>query len=225
MVARRWYGDACGTALALELIGERWALLVMRELMFGGRRFGQLRASLTGISANILTQRLESLEGIGLVLRRSLAPLDAGNVYELTPWGYQSEEAMRCLGRWAVMGARPDVTLPLSPAAMMMSFRTLFSPVRAQGLDFDCALDFGSDAFTVGISEGIIEIVRGKPSDCSVGFVAGTKALAEVVYAGRALAVAEAAGDLIVLGDRRLAELFCTLFPLPELIEGVSATG
>src|SRR6266700_3249745 len=87
---KRWYDDACGTALALELVGERWALLIVRELMFGPRRFSQLRASLNGISANVLTQRLEGLEVAGIVIRRKLPPpADDVQVYELTPWGYE----------------------------------------------------------------------------------------------------------------------------------------
>jgi len=71
---RRRYDDACGTAHGLELIGERWALLVVRELMFGPKRFGDLRASLPGLSANVLTQRLEGLEAAGVVVRRKLPP-------------------------------------------------------------------------------------------------------------------------------------------------------
>ncbi len=84
---KRWYDDACGTALGLELVGERWSLLIVRELMFGGRRFSELRGSLPGISANILTMRLEGLERIGIVQRRTLPPPASVQIYELTPWG------------------------------------------------------------------------------------------------------------------------------------------
>src|ERR1051325_6566931 len=88
---KRWYDDACGTALALELIGERWSLLIIRELMFGGRRFSDLRSSLPGISANILPQRLERLERIGITKRRKLPPPASVQIYELTPPGYEAE--------------------------------------------------------------------------------------------------------------------------------------
>ncbi|MFY0579991.1 winged helix-turn-helix transcriptional regulator [Cystobacter fuscus] len=71
---KRWYDDACGTAHALELVGERWALLIVRELMFGARRFSELRGDLPGISANVLTQRLEGLEATGILTRRKLPP-------------------------------------------------------------------------------------------------------------------------------------------------------
>ena len=70
----RWYEDACGTAFAMELVGERWSLLVMRELMLGPRRFSKLRAALNGISAKVLTERLESLERAGAVIKRTLPP-------------------------------------------------------------------------------------------------------------------------------------------------------
>ncbi|MBV8962034.1 MAG: helix-turn-helix transcriptional regulator, partial [Hyphomicrobiales bacterium] len=87
ILGRRWYDDACGTALALELIGERWSLLIVRELMFGGRRFSDLRSGMPGVSANTLAQRLERLERVGIVQRRRLAPPASVQIYELTPWG------------------------------------------------------------------------------------------------------------------------------------------
>src|SRR3712207_2524226 len=93
--SKRRYDDACGTAHALDLIGERWALLVMRELMLGPKRFGDLRRDLPGISANVLTQRLEGLEAAGLLVRRRLAPPASAQVYELTPWGYEAEQIGR----------------------------------------------------------------------------------------------------------------------------------
>ena len=70
----RRYEDACGTALGLEILGERWALLVVRELMLGPKRFGDLRGSLPGLSANVLTQRLEGLEAAGVLVKRRLPP-------------------------------------------------------------------------------------------------------------------------------------------------------
>src|SRR4051794_26728341 len=98
---RRRYEDACGAAHALDLVGERWALLVMRELMFGPKRFSDLRADLPGISANVLTQRLEGLAAAGVPLRRKLPPPASAQVYELTAWGYESEPIFQALGRWA----------------------------------------------------------------------------------------------------------------------------
>ena len=109
--SRRRYEDACGTAHALDLIGERWALLVMRELMLGPKRFSDIRADLPGISANTLTQRLEGLEQRGLVVRQKLPPPASGQVYGLTEWGYQAEPIMQA--RWAAgRRARRATTRP-----------------------------------------------------------------------------------------------------------------
>src|SRR6476469_370519 len=97
--SRRRYDDACGAAHGLDLVGERWALLVIRELMLGPKRFGDLRRDLPGISANVLTQRLEGLEAAGVLARRKLPPPASVQVYELTAWGYESEQIFQALGR------------------------------------------------------------------------------------------------------------------------------
>ena len=104
----RPYDDACGTAHALELVGERWALLVARELMLGPRRFSDLRAALPGLSANVLTQKLAGLEDSGVIRRRRLEPPAGVQVYELTDWGLELEEALKVLGRWAARSPRHD---------------------------------------------------------------------------------------------------------------------
>src|SRR3712207_3449963 len=114
--SRRRYEDACGAAHALDLVGERWALLVMRELMLGPKRFSDLRADLPGISANVLTQRLEGLEAAGVLVRRKLPPPASVQVYELTPWGYESEPIFQALGRWAARSDRKSTRLNSSHA-------------------------------------------------------------------------------------------------------------
>jgi DNA-binding HxlR family transcriptional regulator len=211
----RWYDDACGTALALELVGERWSLLIVRELMFGGRRFGELKASLPGISANILTQRLEGLEASGILTKRKLPPPASVQVYELTPWGYESETAIKELGRWAVRSPTHDSSLPLSAASIMMSFRTMLSAERAAGLAATIAFRFAGETFAGRIEGGSIAVTRGeKPADLVIDTDPMT--LASVVYGGRPIADVEAEGTLRLEGDRALAERFPELFVLPE---------
>ena len=212
----RWYDDACGTALALELVGERWSLLIVRELMFGGRRFGELKGSLPGISANVLTQRLEGLEASGVLTRRKLPPPASAHVYELTPWGYESETAIQELGRWAVRSPKHDPTLPLSAASLMMSFRTMYAAERAGGLRARLAFRLGSESFVAELGE-TIEIGRGE-SDAHLAFESDPVTMASIVYGGRPIADAEAAGALTLTGDRALAERFVTFFPLPAKI-------
>ena len=143
----KWYDDACGTAFALELLGERWALLIIREMMFGGRRFSDLRAGLPWISAKVLTERLEGLERAGIVHRRQLPPPASAQIYELTDWGYQAEETIQALGRWAACSPDHDPALPLSAASLMMSFRTMFDARRAKGLALTGAIRVGSESF------------------------------------------------------------------------------
>jgi DNA-binding HxlR family transcriptional regulator/putative sterol carrier protein len=216
---RRWYDDACGTALALELVGERWALLIVRELMFGPRRFSQLRASLPGISANVLTQRLEGLEVAGILMRRKLPPpADDVQVYELTPWGYESETAIQELGRWAVRSTQHDPTLPLSAASIMMSFRTMVDRARAGKNRMTAGFRLGNESFLATIDDEGIAVRRAETAEADFVIEAKPTALAAVVYGGMPLAEAESAGMLKISGDRKLAERFTTLFPLPAKI-------
>lgn len=212
---KRWYDDACGTALALELVGERWSLLIVRELMFGPRRFGELRSGLPGISANVLTQRLEGLEAAGVVVRAKLAPPASVQVYGLTQWGYESEVAIQELGRWAVRSPRHDTTLPLSPASIMMSFRTMIARDRAAMLSDSVGFRFGAEMFLARVGDGGITIRREDPSGADLVLTTDPMTLASIVYGGRPIADAEAAGVLQVEGDRAVLDRFVTLFVLP----------
>ncbi|MGH6613933.1 winged helix-turn-helix transcriptional regulator [Sphingomonas sp.] len=212
---KRWYDDACGTALAMELVGERWSLLIVRELMFGPRRFGELRAGLPGISANVLTQRLEGMELAGIVERQKLPPPASVQVYGLTVWGYQSEIAIQELGRWAVRSPAHDPTLPLSAASIMMSFRTMYARERAAGLDATIGFRFGAETFVAELSPDGIPIRRADPSDADLILSTTPMMMAATVYGGLPVADAEAAGAMSVQGDRALLDRFLTLFPLP----------
>ena len=209
---KRWYDDACGTALALELVGERWSLLIVRELMFGPRRFGELKTSLTGISANVLTLRLEGLEQAGILIRRRLPPPANVQVYELTAWGYESETAIQELGRWAVRSPAHDPTLPLSAASLMMSARTMY----AGGMQATVGFRLGRESFVATLKPETIAIRRDDPTRADVVFEADQHAIAAVIYGGRPLADALADGSIRLTGDRAVAEHYLTRFPLPE---------
>lgn len=220
---KRWYDDACGTAFALELIGERWAILIMRELMFGPRRFGELRRDLPRISANILTQRLNQLEENRILRRRSLPPPASVQVYELTDWGYEAEELVQILGRWATRHPDHDPTLPLSAASIMMSFRTMFDAERAGDINARVGFRLGNDGFVVHIHERRVDTARTEPDDVDVLFEGKPTGLAAAVYDGETFADLAKAGFLLVTGDRGLANTFTTLFPLPDKLPEGSA--
>src|SRR4051812_38430679 len=214
----RHYEDACAAAHALDLVGERWALLVMRELMLGPKRFGDLRASLPGISANVLTQRLESLEAIGALKRRKLPPPASVQVYELTPWGYESEPIFQALGRWAARSPSHDPTLPLSAVSLMLSFRTMFDPARARGFAARIGFRIGEESFLVTIKGGRLKASRAALDDAQATFTGPAPAIAAAVYGDVPLSALEKQGALSVEGDRALAKRFVTLFPLPAKV-------
>ena len=205
-------------AHALELIGERWALIVLRELLLGPKRFGELRADIPGISANTLTQRLEGLEANGLLVRRKLLPPANAQVYELTEWGYQVEPISQALGRWATRSPLHDPAAPISAVSVLLSFRTMFHRGRARGIDARIGFRFGDYAYLGHLTEAGFPIARGPIEDADVTFVGDARALAGAVYGGVPLAALETAGALTVTGDRALAERFLTLFPLPEKV-------
>ena len=210
---KRRYDDACGTAHALELIGDRWTLLVLRELMLGGRRFSQLRGDLPGISANVLAQRLIELERRGLAVRRQLPPPASVQVYEATPWGLEVEPIVQALGRWAARSPDHDPTLPLSGVSLMLSFGTMFDPDRAKKFDGRIGFRLGPDSYLARIRKGRFKVVRGEAGASDVLFTASPTAIAAVVYGGAPI------DSVQVEGDRALAERFVKMFPLPAKVD------
>jgi len=214
MSPKRSNGDGCAAAHGLDLVGERWALLVVRELLLGPKRFTDLRAGLAGISPNVLTQRLEDLERSAIVRRRKLPPPAAAWVYELTPWGLELEPVVTALGRWAARSPfLPQGTLNVD--SLILSFRTMFSPAAAAGLSATIELHIGQDRFQARIRRGQLELVRGSAGAADATIEGDSMALASVTYGGRKLAEALRAGDISIEGDKATARRFFTLFPLP----------
>ena len=213
--SRRRYDDACGTAHALDLIGERWALLIMRELMFGPKRFSDIRADLPGISANVLTQRLESLEADGILFRRKLPPPASAQVYELTEWGYQAKPVMGALGRWATRSPGHDPGLHFSPVSLMLSFQAMGQPGLPKDIDATIAFRLGRETYRLRIRDGAIGVERGVTEGADLVFTGTPAEIGAAVYGGVPLAALETEGALTIEGDRALAERFVTLFPLP----------
>ncbi|MBS7668914.1 transcriptional regulator [Croceicoccus sp. 1NDH52] len=202
----------------MEIIGERWSLLVMRELMLGALRFSQIRANLPGISAKILTERLEKLELAGVLVRRMLPPPASVQVYELTEWGYEAEFVMQALGRWSVRSRDHDPTLPLTPVSAMLSLRTMIDPARAEDMDITVAFRFATDAFIAKLAGGELKIERAHDArETDLTFEAASpNAILPYFYGKRPLDEVEAETGLIVKGDRALADRFAGLFGLPS---------
>ncbi len=212
----RRYHDACGAAHGLDLVGERWALLVIRELMMGPRRFSDLRKDLCGLSANVLTQRLEGLEASGVVRRRKLPPPASVQVYELTDWGYEIEPVFMVLGRWAARSPQHDPTLPISAVSIMQSFRTMFDATRAQGAEMRLGFALDEDCMVVCVTGGAIHAARGEVEGCDVVVRASAQAVAAAVYGKVPLSALEAEGAMTIEGDQAMFERFVDFFHLPE---------
>lgn len=197
----------------MELLGERWAMLVLRELAYGPRRFSELKGDLVGISANVLTQRLTELEARSLVRKMRLPPPASVQVYEATDWGLEVVPLIASLGRWAARSPWHDPTLQMSHVSVMMSFQTLISPELAKGLDARIGFRFGETSYVATVRDGRLEVNRTKVEDCDVVFTGAPSDIAAVIHGG-------APFDLIrVEGDMELARRFVKLFPLPAKVE------
>ena len=215
----KWYADACGTAFAMELVGERWSMLIIRELMLGGRRFSDLRGSLPGISAKVLSERLTGLEQAGVVIRRKLPPPAPAQVYELTEWGYLAEPAIQELGRWAARSPRHDPALPLSPVGFMLSLRTMIDNEEAKAFDAVIGFETGGGSFVGRLAEGQLPIARGGTAGADTVFRAPTPMeLAALFYGKVPPGEWERAPGRAIDGDRVLARRFLDLFSLPEKV-------
>jgi DNA-binding HxlR family transcriptional regulator len=196
----------------MELLGERWAMLVLRELAYGPRRFSELKADLAGISANVLTQRLTELESRSLVRRTKLPPPASVQVYEATEWGLEVVPLIASLGRWAARSPWHDPTLQMSHVSVMMSLQTLISPALAAGLDARIGFKFGDTSYVATVLDGRLDVERTAAENCDVLFSGAPSEVAAVIHGG-------APFELICIdGDIALAKRFVKLFPLPPKI-------
>lgn len=216
MTKGRSYDDGCATAHALDLIGERWALLVVRELLFGAKRFTDLRNELRTISPNVLTQRLEALEETGIVRRRKLPPPAASWIYELTEWGQELEETIIVLGRWAARSPFMEQGLPISRAGLLLALKAMYRPGADGG--FSVRLDFPEGAALVeGKADGLDVRTEETAATGAEATLSGTAAAIDaIVFGGRPLDAAQASGEVRMSGDPAAAARFLRAFPLPD---------
>ena len=203
----------------MELVGERWSMLIIRELMLGGRRFSDIRARLPGISAKVLTERLNGLEQAGVLVKRKLPPPAEVQVYELTEWGYLAEPAIQELGRWAAQSTSHDPTLPLSPVSFMLSMRTMVDKEALKALTGTIGFETGGESFVGRLENGTLPIERGDTAGADTVFRATTPMeLAALFYGKMPLGEWEREAGRDVEGDRVLARRYLDLFSLPEKV-------
>lgn len=208
----RQYDDPCGIARALNLIGERWALLVVRELLFGPKRFTDLRAGLPTASQNVLSHRLRELEKSGIVSRRKTGP----RMYELTRRGYGLRPVVIELAKWGCHMPTAS-SADLSVAALIFAMLTTFSPTHAGDLRATYRLRVDEDDFRASVADGQVDIAHGTVENPDAVIETDRVTLRNLVFAGARLADASNAGTVLVQGDEQLAARFLSVFPRPAV--------
>jgi DNA-binding HxlR family transcriptional regulator len=216
VVGRRKYDDGCAIAQALDVIGERWALLVVRDLVLGPKRFTDLLAGLHGVSSDVLTQRLRDLGEAGVVRRRRLGPPASSWVYELTEWGAELEEIILGLAHWVHKSPKMRYDLPLGADSLMLSLKTRFHPPAADGVDATVGLHLGDAHFRVHIADGQLVIDRGDADGTDLILETDQTTLLSLLSPDGSVDDALAGGQLRLSGDKAVAEKFRGLFPISE---------
>ncbi len=209
------YGQYCPMALALERLGERWTLLIVRDLLAGPRRYSDLQTGLPGIGTNILASRLKGLVEMGLVEKRELPPPAASTVYELTAAGRGLGPTLIELGRWG-MQFLPEQDFDPAQIAEALRSRYFLVLDRNPRAEYTIALGFEDQPVTVELGPGRYEVEEGSPADASVRMKGTAVVFTELLMLGRPVAEAAAAGDLLVEGDIAAAEEFVRCVQLVE---------
>jgi DNA-binding HxlR family transcriptional regulator len=207
MTTSRRYRDGCAIATALDYVGERWALLIARELLLGPKRFTDLQAGLPNVGPKMLAQRLRDLEGGGVVRRRTLPPPAASQVYELTEWGARLDPVIVALGHWGA--AAPDRSDdPVSADSAMIRLRGLFRPQPERPWTATYEVRLGHYRFTIRIVEGrLADMSRGEPYDQPDAVIeSDPDCLSRVLEEEQALTKAIDEGRLTITGDDQAAQ-------------------
>ena len=196
----RTYGDACGIARALDVVGERWALLVVRELLLGPQRFSDLRRALVNASSNLVADRLRELEERGVVRRRKLAPPAGSSVYELTEWGRDLEPIVLALGTWGVHAPLPPEPVALSATSALIALRSFAHPDRKTPAA-TWHLELDDRVWTIRIAAGRVDVRPGEPSQADVNLKTDPTTFAAMLDNPKALDNAVSGGNAVVTGD------------------------
>ncbi|MGW5686897.1 winged helix-turn-helix transcriptional regulator [Nonomuraea sp. NPDC003754] len=203
MTGKRTYGQACPIAHALDMIGERWALLVVRELRLGPRRYADLQAALPGIGPSVLAQRLRDLEAVGVLRRRTLPPPAASRTYELTEWGAELEPVFAALRTWGMRSPVVPLSGEISADTVLLGLRAFFVPQPDAPWTATYRIALERDVYRVEVRDGeLVAVARGEVSGpADVRLDSDHVTLQSVLSHERPLAAALEDGGLTVTGD------------------------
>jgi DNA-binding HxlR family transcriptional regulator/putative sterol carrier protein len=212
----RGYRQYCGLARALELVGGRWSLLIVRELLTGPKRFTDLEQGLRGIPTNILSSRLRELEEAGLV-ERTLVARSSSVVYGLTRYGLELEEPVVALGRWGSRSlGRPDESFTFTASALMLALRGAFRPEKAKGRNIAVQIRLGGQRLDVLVSDGQVTFPSDPASAPRLVLETTPDVLAELLRGSSDLRSASASGQVRIDGPMRDGTRFFGMFKLPS---------
>ncbi|HEU5103502.1 MAG TPA: winged helix-turn-helix transcriptional regulator [Roseiflexaceae bacterium] len=219
----RSYKQYCGLAYALDIVGERWTLLIVRELIAGPRRFKDLIEGLPGISTNLLSERLKHLEQQGLIHRRTLPPPAGSTVYELTSVGQALEQTLLELGRWGSQFVPPSAegATVLQVGSYALTLKTFFRPERARGLHETYALHVDDQVLEVRIADGTIQVQQGQTRDADAIFSTDMPSYLALLSGELRPDEAIAAGSIRVVGDPGALRRFLSICGLPGAQAGL----
>ncbi len=216
----RQYGQACSLACALDRIGERWTLLIVRELSLGPLRFSALARSVGGAPTDILTKRLRDLERHGIVERRELDPPNSTNVYELTELGRGVERPMLELSRWGMSLQKLEDVIDLAPSSLPNAIRVILHPPA----DFRLALGLssGGQSYELRIADGRIDAARGGIANCDLSLTGAPIDVIATLVTGE-----DGEVTVEVEGDRELLDQLRSMVVIPEHLreEALAAVG
>ncbi|WP_326943485.1 MULTISPECIES: helix-turn-helix domain-containing protein [unclassified Amycolatopsis] len=218
----RTYGQFCGLARALEIIGERWSLLVVRDLVLGPKRFNDLRQTLPRIPVSILTSRLNELEEAGVIRRRVLSQLDAGVVYELTEYGCELDHIVLDLGLWGARSLgypKPDDAFSIDTA--ILSLYTTFREEEAAGVHVNYELrHLGGEMIVHAlVDDGTLKVSAGSLPSPDLVIEPQGPAILDLLNGSLTAQDALSGGQVHVEGDPAHLELFTRLFHIPPAPE------
>jgi DNA-binding HxlR family transcriptional regulator len=221
MNTNRSYSQFCALAYALDIIGERWTLLIVRELLTGPRRFKDLLDGLPGVSTNLLSERLKHLEQNGILQKRVLPPPAGSTVYELTAVGLALEKAVLELGRWGSQFLPPSlegVALP-SIGAISLAIKAFFRPDKAQSSTETYELHLGSEVLQIQIKQGELTVQQGQTHQADAIFHTDIPTYIGLFSGQLKAEAAIAAGLIRIEGDTSALGRFLRLASVPASLE------
>lgn len=213
----RSYGQFCGLARALDLLGGRWALLVVRDLLIGPKRFTELQEGLPGIPTNVLTSRLRELEEAGIVERRVQPRPGGGVVYELTDYGLELEGPVLALGFWGAKAlGTPENDDFLSMNSLALALRGAFHPAKARGPQRLYELRVDGKSLRIEVKSGQVSVPTSSPDAPDLVIEAAPDVLAELLVGALDVDAASGAGRVRLDGDRAEAQRLFEMFRFPS---------